>query len=192
MIEIKKDLMRLTTILLNIALLIFFFGCSEIETPDKNALITSRNECCDLFPALHKVCESNKIDDCIKGCEDYLAGDFKNDNYLQLLIASAYYAKGETSKTIHYLLNSLSGEYHCDCISPEGNMLLIEKAMIHFCLELVYSEISDKKRASEENIKGVELLKKAFGSNYNEKHLSRIKKKGKQTLNFVSNSAGEK
>ena len=119
----------------------------------------------------------------------HLKNDYKGDNYLELLLATAYYATGNKEKAIYYLSESLDGDYLCDCTRPVGNSMLLEKAIIHYCLSTVYNEIGDYDRSKKEAEDALNLSKEYLGDKYNEVNLNKVINRSKGTLGFLSKEA---
>ncbi len=85
----------------------------------------------------------------------------------------------------------MDGKYLENCWPLRKDLLLVEKAMTHFCLSFVYNEIGKLKKSADEENQAVKILKKVYGENVEMNYINKIKGFSKNGLNFYLKTNSE-
>ena len=130
--------------------------------------------CMDTLNPLHEYDEEGNFKEAATLAEHLLENGYEGDTFVYTVLSRAYYTQGDTAKTIEMLEAALKGDYVCDFVKPNGKGLVLNKAILHMQLSILYDEHEDSNKSKEELTIAREVGREAFGEKYKDEILKKL------------------
>lgn len=154
----------------------------------KNELL---GECYKELQKLYDLHEAKDVDGVIKEGERLIKKGHRNDRFVLLDLAEAYYAKGDKLKVVELLEAAKDGEYLCEITKVSERFLPNDEAFIHFKLYLIYKELGMQSKSEHEYQQAVGILKDFHKEKFSEKIVSGFEHASIDGLNYFNRDNGD-
>jgi tetratricopeptide (TPR) repeat protein len=154
----------------------------------KNELL---GECYKELQKLYELHETKDVDGVIEEGERLIKKGHKNDRFVLLGLAEAYYAKGDKLKVAELLEAAKDGKYLCEITKVSERFLPNDEAFIHYKLYLVYNELGMQSKSEHEYQQAVGLFKDIHKEKFSKKVLANIERASINGLNYFNKDNGD-